>query len=86
MRNENGAIDWERTEEHARSCDSYLLMMMIRDCQDVLVYADERDRQRIADCTRNCVTCYHQSEGGYYRDCISVYRKVLGERRCSSDS
>jgi len=64
MKNEQGTIDWNRTEAHAEQMGSANLHYAILDCQKTLPVADELDRADGGD------------RGGYYRDCISVYRKV----------
>jgi len=73
-------IDWDATREYAERLTPYELRCAILDCQRTLPMADAMDRDHMQRCAPHCVTCYHQSEGGYYRDCISVYRKVLTER------
>jgi len=75
MRDERGYINWQRAEDYARSLDSYALFMAIRDCQNTLKHADERDRLHFAAGHTTSI-----SEGGYYRDCISVYRGELKRR------
>jgi len=70
MRDGRGYIDWDRTREYAESIDSYVLFVAIRDCQDTLECADEEDR----------LSPGTVSKGGYYRDCISVFRAELKRR------
>lgn len=77
VRKENSrAIDFLRTEEHAKELSSLSLFHAIRDCQDTLDNADAFDRQVMGLLTHQTVV----SEGGYYRDCISVYRTELKRR------
>lgn len=80
MRKTDGTIDWDRTEEYARSLNRYELQGAINDAVKTLPFADAMDREKVSDCHKHCVRCYHQSDGGYYRDCISVYRRVQHER------
>ena len=65
MRNATGQIDWNATEEHARRIGAANIRHAIKDAQDTLPVADELDREDGGD------------RGGYYRDEISVFRKVL---------
>lgn len=77
MRNANGTIDWTRTEAYARSLDREALLGAIRDARATLDVADTRDRIQL----RLHGAAAGPSEGGYYRDCISVYQRVLTERQ-----
>ena len=72
MRNEMGYIDWDRTEAYARSLDREGLQHAINDAVKTLPMADAMDREVMERTGREP---FH-SKGGYYRDCISVYRKV----------
>ena len=67
MKNATGTIDWNATEEHARRIGAANIRHAIKDAQDTLPVADELDREDGGD------------RGGYYRDEISVLRKVLKE-------
>lgn len=77
MRNEMGYIDWDRTEEYAKSLDTYALLCAIKDAQDTLPMADAKDRETLIYTGKGPFI----SAGGYYRDCISVYRTELNRRR-----
>lgn len=81
MRNDKGSIDWEMTEEIARGMEYRALGGAIADILAALPAADARDRDHTDRCPSHCVTCYHRSEGGYYRDCISVYRREIERRK-----
>jgi hypothetical protein len=67
MKNAQGTIDWNATEEYARRIGSANLHYAIQDILDTLPVADELDRADDGD------------RGGYYRDELSVFRKVQKE-------
>lgn len=68
MKQANGQIDWERTEEHAREMEVPQLDWAIIDAQNTLPASDALDREDGGN------------RGGYYRDAISVYRRIRAER------
>jgi len=76
MRDQRGDIDWRRTQEIAAGMDTWQLLGAIRDCLDTLPSADDCDRER-----EYAKQWQHPSQGGYYRDCISVYRAEIARRR-----
>jgi hypothetical protein len=61
MRKSNGSIDWEATATRARGMMFRELWGAILDIRKTLPYADANDRVSGKD------------DGGYYRDCASVY-------------
>ena len=65
MKNATGTIDWNSTEEHAHRMGAANLRYAIKDILETLPVADELDRE-----DGGC-------RGGYYRDELSVFRKVL---------
>lgn len=69
MKTPQGTIDWNRTEEHAHRLGSANLRYAIADILETLPLADELDREDGG------------TRGGYYRDELSIYRKVL--KTCS---
>jgi hypothetical protein len=69
MRNERGAIDWARTEEHATHLSADQLFGALDDIHKTLPKADALDRINGTD------------NGGYYRDVASVYHREIAKRR-----
>lgn len=65
MKTPQGTIDWNATEEHARQLGFTHLRYAIKDILKTLPFSDELDREDGGN------------RGGYYRDELSVFRKVL---------
>lgn len=65
MKTPQGIIDWNATEEHAHRLGSANLRYAIKDILETLPVSDELDRLDGG------------VRGGYYRDELSVFRKVL---------
>lgn len=68
MRNANGSIDWNRTEEQARGMTRDQLHGARQDIRETLPAADALDREDGGN------------RGGYYRDEASVYYMELNRR------
>lgn len=68
MRNANGSIDWNRTEEQARGMTRDELNGALLDIHKTLPAADGLDREDGGD------------RGGQYRDEASVYHQELNRR------
>lgn len=66
-------LDWQATEDYARSLDTYTLRCALKDAIDTAFAMDALDRAMPLGGN----TC----RAGKYRDQCSVYRKVLNERK-----
>ena len=66
-------IDWQATEDYARSLDTYSLLFALADAVETALAMDALDRAMpLGD---------NACRAGKYRDQCSVYRKVLNERK-----
>jgi hypothetical protein len=66
-------IDWQATEDYARSLDTYTLKCALKDAIDTAFAMDALDRAMPLG--------GNACRAGKYRDQCSVYRKVLNERK-----
>jgi hypothetical protein len=66
-------IDWQATEDYARSLDTYTLRGALKDAIDTAFAMDALDRAMPLG--------GNACRAGKYRDQCSVYRKVLNERK-----
>jgi hypothetical protein len=66
-------LDWQATEDYARSLDTFSLQCALKDAIDTAFAMDALDRAMPLG--------GNACRAGKYRDQCSVYRKVLNERK-----